>query len=240
VPTKLQLIEDALSHAGIFAPGETIPAADADSCSRNFDSFVDRLNATRQAIFSETILNVALVPGQQTRTIGPGGDINTTRPQQITAANLIFSPSTSSEVRRPLDLWVEQQWSQLRFQNVQGPPLRMYQQTGYPLWTLYFYPIPDQAYGLELYVWNQLAIGTPLSSTVIFPPGYQDMLTFNLARRFCGLFDRPISSYLEQQATQSMMDAFGNNSVSPLLSTEQEISPRRGGYYNYHTGQVEP
>lgn len=239
MPTKLELIQDALSHAGIFAPGEALPAADADSCSRNFDAFVDRLNARKSAIFAQSILRYPLAPGIQTRTIGPGGNFNTTRPQQITAANLIFQPG-SNEVRRPLDLWVEQQWSNLRYQNVNGPPLRMYQQTGFSVWTLYFYPIPDQAYDVELYVWQQLAIGTPLSSDISFPPGYQDMLTFNLAKRFCGLYDRPVSPFLEQQAIQSMMDAFGINSVSPLLGTDPEIRPRRGGYYNYLTGQVEP
>lgn len=237
--TKLQIIEAALSHIGVYAPGETLTAEDAEVCSVNFDGYVDRLNSQKLAIFSEQQLEFTMTPGQQTRTLGPGGNFNATRPQQILWANLIFSPGTPQEVRRPLSIWDYQTWANYRYIAAQGPPNGFYNDQNYPLSTLYFYPIPDQAYGLELYVWRPLAIGTDLSANVTFPPGYYDLLLYNLAKRFCGLFDRPIPPLVLEMAQKTTVEVLGPNGPSPLIETDPQLTPNQGGLYNWLTGQIQ-
>ncbi len=239
MPTKLEIITSALQLIGSYAPGEAISAEDAQVCGTDFDGFVDRLNSQRLAIFSEKIEEFTLAPGQQTRTYGVSGNFNAARPQQILWANLIFSPGTPQEVRRPLSIWDYQKWANYRYLAAQGPPNGFYSDDNYPQSTLYFYPIPDQAYGVEFFVWRPLTVGADLTDNVVVPPGYWDLLIYNLAKRFCGIFDRPIPPLVQEQAQKSYMEVLGQNAPSPDIATDVEILSRRGGLYNWLTGQIE-
>lgn len=239
MPTKLEIITAALSLANVYAPGETITAEDADACSDNFDGFVDRLNSQRMAIYSEQQLEYSLAIGQQTRTFGTAGNFGAVRPQQILWANLIFSPGTPQEVRRPLNIWTMEQWANYRYLAAQGPPNGFYNDDNFPQATLYFYPIPDQAYGIEFYVWRPLTIGTALTDNVVVPPGYWDLLVYNLAKRFCGIFSVPIPPLVAEEAQKTYMQVLGQNAPSPDIQTDPEIMSRRGGLYNWLTGQIE-
>lgn len=236
---KLELITASLIKGNIYAPGETITAEDYAASSDEFDLFIDKLNTKANAIFTQDIKRFSLVAGQQIYTIGPSGDFNTTRPQQIQALNLIFSPGGPSEVRRPMNILNYQQWSQIRYQNASGAPLNGYPDGDNPVERLYLYPIPDQAYDIELYVWQLLTAPAEPTTTIVFPPGYKNMFIYNLAERLCSVFSRAVPALVAKEAAESRIELFGFNAQSPLLSSDPALTQDRGGLYNYLIGQYE-
>lgn len=240
MPTKLQVITDALTLIGVVAPGETVAASDLDVAGRNFDGYIDRLNSQKLSIFSEQVLEFTMAAGQQTRTLGTGGNFNTVRPMEILWANMIFAPGTPQEVRRPLNQYDYQQWANYRFLAASGPPDGFWNDNNWPRATLHFYPIPDQAYGLELFVRRRLEVAAPMNTDINFPPGYADLLLYNLAERFCGLFNLPIPPLVAREAQRTNIEVLGQNAFTPDRILDPELrNKRQGGLYNWLTGQFQ-
>ena len=119
----------------------------------------------------------SIVANQQSYTLGPAGNINTTRPINIENARFQLLG-----VDYPLQIIDQAQWAGIRVKGLKSNIPRYIYPTGdYPMVTLNLWPIPTQAATLILGVVHPLSGISALGDTVSLPPGYEQAIAYNLA-----------------------------------------------------------
>jgi hypothetical protein len=182
--TAYDLIRSALRLVGVYATGEALQIDDATDSLVVLNDLIDSWNAARLTIFTTKSEDFPLIGGQQTYTMGPGGDFDTARPARIDAmsAILLFAPDNPVEV--PIDMYSVDEWQlKVPVKATTGTfPQICYDTGDYPLRSLNFWPIPNTTLNLvRIYSWAALAEPAALNTPIAFPPGYQRALRFNLA-----------------------------------------------------------
>lgn len=140
-------------------------------------------------------------------------------------------------VRRPIKIWIRQDWQRHRFQGVYTYPEGLYYDANYDangFGTIYWYPIPNQAYWVELFTWQPLQkFGSP-ADLVILPDGYEDAIVNNLAVRlnqFPWTVKGPMDPSVIVEAQRSLAVIQQMNIRVPRLYTDRELRPDIGGVY---------
>jgi hypothetical protein len=204
-----------------------------------FNRMVDGWSGIRLNLFGLLIAQYTLTANHQQYTIGPGGAggqwFNAARPAKIVRANLLIT-STPNPVRRPIGLLEPADWAAKRVQQVTGPPISLYNDNASPLSTLYTWPIPDQNYPIELFTWNAIPQATSINNLIQLPPGYQEAIVYNLARRWPGAQLSPMDLEIARSSLSAIQS---RNTQSPRLRNDAAGLHRRGvrGDFNWITGQ---
>lgn len=225
--------------AGIVARARRNPNAEHQQEGLEiFNRMVGSWNNIQLNIFTEAIQQYNLAANTKSYTIGPGGVFNAARPVKIVRANLFIS-SSPTVTRRPMNLLDDAQWLAKRVQDVAGPPFDLYDDYASPLSTLYFWPVPDRIYPFEILTWSQIPTATAVSNQIQLPPGYEEAIVFNLAKRMAAQF--PEQANMSQEAmklaTSSLSAIQSHNAQSPRARNDAAGLGRRGrGDFNYITG----
>lgn len=231
------LLYQALRMAGVTLGPSRIPSPaqfnDALLCFNRMTGF---FNTNRLNIYSIAINLWPTVIGTQTYTIGPGGDWDGPRPQEIYRANMLFN--TSPVIRRKIKILSDAQWAEIKLQQVQTLPNSLYNDGNNPISTIYFYPIPSEVFQIELYTWQLLSTATDINTLIAYPPGYDEAIVANLAIRLIPTFQLKPRADVNEIARISLAAIQSANCVSPRL--KNDMATGSGGYYNYGSGQIEP
>ncbi len=240
--TLADLLRPALRRAGITKLPGIIPSPDQYAeLVPETNRLLNMHNCNGHVIFNTKIEAFDLTSGQKQYSIGPGGDFNTARPIYIRDANFIFPGSP--EIRIPVDIIDDDEFSKIMMQDIQGAP---------PWWLYYdgsndangrgqifIIGQPPSGYQLEFYSWQALAASfTATTDAVTWPPGYEFFLEANLALCACALYPEQSTvtknprayKLLETQASQSLNALIRLNSSMPVLRSEAAYAPGgRGG-----------
>ena len=267
------LITAALRIAGItLAPGRTPSPEQFAEAIPTLNRMLASWSINRLDIYTIDIVPFTLTPGKKIYTIGvdPTGqkkaDFAGPRPVLIERASIIFgnpinsiwddpgfqwdsasnwdgTPGISTPIRRPIELIDDEQWQQIRVQDIpQGLPSKLYDDYSYPLSNLYFWTQPALAYQVELYYWHALPTFATLNDAVVLPPGYERAITFNLAREIAAMY--PTNSHMAPMSYQIAKEALEAietvNAPTPRLQADEAVinaGRRSGGRpFNYLTG----
>lgn len=102
--TPNDLIILALKQANVLGVGQSASAEDIQDCFALLNMMLAQWNRRRYAIYHLKTVSIAC-DGSQSYTIGPGGDIDTTRPNKIESAyfrQIITSPP--NQIDYPLEI----------------------------------------------------------------------------------------------------------------------------------------
>lgn len=183
--TVSKITYTALRLAGVlWKPGRGGSGSETAEALDVLNSWLDSLNTNRGNIYTVSIRQWPTVANQQTYTIGqdPTGTLAANwdgpRPVKITGANLLLP--TTPVVRRPIRILTDDEWRAIRLQEVYTYPASLYNDGAHPLSTIYFKPIPDGVYQVEMFTWLALVGFVGLDDVVVLPPGYQRALEYNL------------------------------------------------------------
>lgn len=155
-----------------------------------------------QAAWTTDEITGSINPGQQGYTLGPSGQINNTRPVQIKNARLVLNG-----VNYPLQIITQDQWAMIRVQALSSNIPRYVYPTGdYPLITLNLWPVPSQSAQIVLGVIHPFSGYAALGDTVSLPPGYEEMMTYQLAIRLAPEFGVSASAEVVKIAKESLAD----------------------------------
>jgi hypothetical protein len=230
--TAFDIITSALKLVGVLADGETPSDDTANQGLSVMNDMIDSWNAQRRAIFTTRSDDFPFVLGQQSYTLGAGGDFNIPRPARIDAMSAILLNNPANPVEVPMDMYSVQDWqTQVPVKTVNGSfPQICYDDGGFPLRTLNFWPIPvDQPNSVRIYSWQALGAQT-LTSEVTYPPGYAEAFRYNLAVRLGAEFNHDASSTVVMFAVSSL--AIVKTMNAPDLSLQSDLVPSPAGY-NY-------
>jgi hypothetical protein len=230
--TALDLIASSLRLVNVMASGETVPIGMANESLAVLNDMIDSWNTDRLAIYTTRIDDFPFVLGKQSYTLGTGGDFNIPRPAQIEAMSSILIYNPDNPVELPITMYTVSDWqNQVPVKKVTGNfPLICYDDGGFPLRTLNFWPIPTiQPNNFRLYSWQALPAQS-LAVAVNLPPGYKEAFRYNLAVRLGAEFAAPIPASVAQIAVESLARLKTIN--APDLKLRSDLVPDPSGY-NY-------
>jgi hypothetical protein len=216
-----------------MASGETTPLAMANESLAVLNDMIDGWNAERQAIFTTRSDDFPYVLGKQSYTLGTGGDFNIPRPARIDAMSTILLNNPANPVEVPMAMYSVEDWqTQVPVKVVNGSiPLICYDDGGFPLRTLNFWPIPnEQPNAVRIYSWQALTQPAALASVIAFPPGYAEAFRYNLAVRLAAEFASTLSPTVATIAIASLARLKTMN--APDLSLRSDLVPDPAGW-NY-------
>lgn len=181
--TAQEIVTDALESIGVYAPGETLSAADSSRALTVLNDMLDSWSNDNLAVFARTEVTKVLTANVYQYTIGAGGAINTTRPLRVLDGyGSAYVVDTNSN-RFPIDVIGQDQWNLIG--NVatvtSDGPTKLFYDAQYPLGTINLFPVPLQAWTLHFDTMLQLTDFAALGTTVSLPPGYNRAMKRNLA-----------------------------------------------------------
>lgn len=230
--SAFDLITSAMRLVGVLADGEQPSDDNANTGLEVLNDMIDNWNIQRQAIFTTRIDDFPFVLGQQDYTMGTGGNFNIPRPARIDAMSTIQLTNPGNPVEIPITMYTTEDWQlKVPVKNVSGSiPLICYDDGGFPLRTLSFWPIPvQQPNSVRIYSWAALAAQT-LTSQISYPPGYRQALRYNLAVLLGEEFAHSASATVVAVALRSLGNIKTMN--APELELRSDLAPDPAGY-NY-------
>src|SRR5207245_4091367 len=138
-----------------------------------------------------------------------GVDIDVARPvkQNSIKQSMLLLVDGVTEI--PIGVMTDQSYEQLPIKNLAGTqPSQVYYNPMFTLGlgSLYLWPVPNATTtSLVLYLEQALSTFGNLTTAYQLPSGYQDALTFWLARRLSAPYGRPVREDLKDKADRALM-----------------------------------
>ena len=107
-------------------------------------------------------------------------------------------------------------------------PSQVYYDSGYPLGTLYFWPIPQQnQFELHVFVKTQLQQFVAVTDPLNAPPEYVEAMLYNLAARLCSVFRIPVGPDIANMARATLNTIRNANIQVPELGMPDGMPSNR-------------
>lgn len=210
------LFDDALRKIGRVASGGTGTATERADAMAEVNRLLGRWNAELGPIYGQVAESLTWASGNASRTIGSGGDLNTTRPQQIILAQYRDSNNLDTD----LAVLSHEEYQAIPDKATTGDPP---QSIGYnPAYTsargtLFVYPVPTASFTLRLTSIKPMSSITDATADSGLPPGMEDAVFWNLIPRLCSEYGIPVDAYWMQQAYESKKAIEQINSTPPMM-----------------------
>lgn len=188
MPTAQAQINRVLRLIGVISARETPNAADSSVSFTVLNSMLDLWNTEQLLVFQFQDETHTLVSGQGSYTIGSSGDINTVRPVRIQGAYVRSSDGQDTT----LEVINKDDYDGIRDKTQGGLPNVIYYDPAYPLGTVNLWPVPDETMTLHLKTWRPFTSYATLTTDKTLPPGYDQLLVYNLAVLLGAEFNVPV------------------------------------------------
>jgi hypothetical protein len=240
----LDIITDAMQEIGAIGAGETPNSNDAALGLSRLNLMMSSwsiqpmtIPVIRREVFD-------IVSNQSTYTIGPGADLDTTRPTMLTGAGLLLN-NTSPVVEIPRGLLTDDGYRSIQVKTLTSPLFtNVYYNPTFSTdgWgTIFLWPTPTNAINqLVLYRPEQLSEFTDLATQYVLPPGCQEAMLYNLAMRMCKPFGRPVDDALSKMARTSLATfKRANTKMADLINDAAMLGSGAQQYgYNIQTSNM--
>jgi hypothetical protein len=200
--TVRDLITAALLDLGALASGESPTATEAADALRRLNLLLETWRLESLLVYAvDTVTKV--LTGATSYTLGPSGDINTTRPVRLEKAALRLQ--TDPTLDYPLRILTDEEYEAIALKGLTSTLAScLYMDRAYPLATVFLWPAQASGATLLLYPWHPLTAFASLDTTVALPPGYELALQTNLSIECVSMFrDCTVTAALAAQATRS-------------------------------------
>lgn len=230
--TANDLITAALRRARILGADQVPSASESADGLATLNRMLDAWWNKRLLVYQVVQENFALVAGQVSRTIGTGGNFNTTRPVKLADGCFV----RRSGVDYPLGLIEDRTiYDAISVKSTPGLPSLVFYDPVYPLGVLYFYFTPDAADSVYLNSWKRLQTFAALVTVVSLPPGYEDLIVDGLAIKLCPEYGMAVSGDLRRGFAETKRSLGQVNSPSLVMDLDPVLLARGGGAYDINT-----
>ena len=171
------LIKSSMRLVGAIATGETPTADEATDGLLVLNDLLENWSTETLSVWGSSNQTFALVPGQSVYTIGPGGNWNTDRPQDIDDSYMTFSG-----VDFPVKVISQEEYNEINLKSMQQPIVeRLLYVNEFPLGRVTVWPVPTQANNITLTMNRILGFPVALTDTLTGPPGFVKAIRYCLA-----------------------------------------------------------
>lgn len=192
-------ITAALGEIGVLGAGITASGPLAVLGLEHLQRLVDSWAAQRllQLVLLRTPKTLTL--GTRDYTIGSGGSINIVRPVTVARAGFILDTTATDPIEWPIRVFSDQEWAEIALKTLDRSTVdgiyfdRAFSST--ERGTVSTYPTIDHA-NSQIVLYTPLAVVgyTALSDDLEFPPGYDDLLHYELANRLCNPLGKALTA----------------------------------------------
>ena len=214
--TAETLIKSALRTIGAIASGET-PTTDEYADGLEAMKFMFRHWSSRNIKLYFTTQDVIPLTGASSYTIGTGGACNSARPSSIRGAYIGVSGGTSY----PVTIIDEDKFRSISLKTLPGPAAYLWYNPEYPLGKIWLWPVGSGT----LYVDSLKPLTEPssITSSISFPPEYDEAIKYNLALRLCPEFGKEPSQMVTAFAIAALASIETKNFASQINVASPEI-----------------
>ncbi len=239
------IIQSAAYEIGAFAPGEPVPAEDANWALELLQRQIDLWNAKRGLIYAVEFDLFTLTPNLAPHTIGPTGTFNTGaaqnyRPVRVSSASFVLNSGSANPVDVPISMRSREWWAANPLKSMTTAIITdCYYEPSSPNGTLNFFPVCNTAGQVRLELWSSLAQALELTTKIGLVQGYWEALVTTLALGLCPSYSRQPSEVLIARQATAFKAIFENNDPPPRIETNSGMP---GGAaagqpdYNFLTG----
>lgn len=222
------IINQAARKLGVVGRGQVMPADESQDALTALNSMIKGFSAGGGVAYNEKRQSYALT-GALSYSIGPSGDFNTTRPDDISSAYV-----TVGTTDYPLNQINSQQYTEIVAKNIQGIPDSFYYQNNTPLGRIFLYPNGVSGYTLTLITREQDATFVDLTTDYNLPEGYEEMLVYNLALRLAPEYEKPVPAEVKTTALASKLafESFVRRNDYPTSNIDIGTDAIQGNIYN--------
>lgn len=219
------LFDAALVELGVNAPGDAGSSTDRTYCLGVTNRLLSSWSVEIRPIFFETTESLTWASGNASRTIGTGGNLDTTRPEKVLGVQW----RDSSNVDFPLDLYTHQEYQGIVDKTLSGDPLVIaYNPTiASGFGTLFAWPVPSSAFTLRLTSYKPFTTITDQTATVVLSSGYEAALVYNLAVLISSAYGRDPSAFTEREARKTK-GAITRANIVPQPMSPDPMAPGAG------------
>lgn len=227
--TPRDVIEGALRLCGVLASGETSTSSQANDGLGTLNTLIKTMSIDGFMAYRVYREEFALVSGQQIRTMGTGGDFNTTRPSEVVKITI-----KNGNVEMPTTLITVEQWAAIPVKTISSSfPDKVYVEGTYPLETLNFFPIPLSGTYAEIHSKKPITGVLALSDVLSLPEGYEDHLKYQLTKRLAPEYGRQLDPLILDEA-DNIKAAITRKNTKPVFmrndAPASTVKRRRGDF----------
>lgn len=235
--TANALIGRALQLIGVLASGESPSSDEGADGLIALNDMVAAWATEPLTIYAQARTTQALSASTAAYTIGTGAAISVARPLWVANAAIIPAGATN-EI--PIDVLTDDEWAQVLIKSQTSTfPTSVFYDYGFTssgYGTITVWPIPTTAPTLVLYLPTALTTFADLSTTYVFPPGYERMLRYNLAVELSPEYGRTLDPVIAGIAATSKANVKRANERLDTLRVDAGLCSRGGsGSYNWRT-----
>ena len=233
--TAIQLITRSMRLAGAIGKGEAPDDDEAADGLASLNSMMDSFSIERLNVYYIVEETLTLVAGTAAYTMGSGGALNTTRPTRIEDSCFVRYAGSDS----PLQLLNFEGYAAIVDKTTQSNiPQYLFPDMQNPLANLTFWPVPSDAGAVpHIFSWKQLQQFAALTTALALPPGYEDMIAFNLAVRWAGPeFGQKVPDEVKALAVMTKANVKRVNAPAPIMRSEVGVLTARWVAGNIYTG----
>lgn len=193
------LVNRALRLIGQIPAGEDATPDESDDALEALNAMLETWRNKRLMCFAMQEQSLSLTSGDNSYTIGPAGDLNTTRPVAIEAAWVAVDGYD-----HPVRIIEDKEYALIPDKTQEGgyPEVANYKAT-MATGTLYVWPVQNTARTMKLLTRVPLSALT-LAGTVSLPPGWEEAIASNLAIRLAPEYEASPSAEVREMARDSM------------------------------------
>lgn len=235
--TALSVIQTALEALKVYPPGQAISGADQFRCLKQLNKMLDQWSNLTLACYANIEQTLALIPGQNQYTIGPGGYANITRPLNILKGEGVAYLVDQNQNRYPMNVIEQDQWNLIGLLTVTSTlPDTIFYDPQFPLGIINIFPTPQTAYNIYFDSRLQLADLPNINTVLSLPPGYIEAIETNLAIRLWKFYKQgepPIGMVME--AKEAFGDVKRMNIRNSPSTYDSAVVSKSSNTYNIYT-----
>lgn len=238
--TALDIITDSVQKIGVYAPGETLSAADSALGLSRLNAMMDSWSNESLTCYANLEQSANLIPGQYQYTVGTGGNFNMVRPIAILDSPGSCYVLDNNGNRYNLEVVPQDRWNLIGniTQVNSNFPNTLFYDPQYPLGIINVYPVPNINWTLFWDSRLQLMEFPALTTVLTLPPGYYSAITDSLAVELWPYFKpdgAPPPQTLIVLASKSKGNVKRSNIKEVIANFDPEIIAKAQGVYNIYT-----
>lgn len=228
--SALDMIKRSMRLIHALAEGESPTATEANDALEALNTMLDSWSLESFFVYQINQEALTWASGNSSRTIGSGGNFNTTRPTRIEDGF-----TRINNIDYPYRVVSKEHYDGIVDKTTQSTyPEVVYFKQESPLGTIYGWPVPSESISFYLNSWKQLQQFTSLTTDIALPAGYKRAIEFNLAVELGPEFEMDVPDSVIRIAAESKSAVKRSNQTD--LVSQIEVGSIHGTRYNINTG----
>lgn len=226
-----EMIQLIFRDSGVLGVGQTLQAQDVSDAKLRINMMLSQWKRRRWLVYHLVDYSV-LMDGSRSYTFGIGGDINAPRTDAIESAFVRqVSQSQPNQPDYPLRLITSwEDYSRITMKGLQaGPSWGLFYDSGFPLGTLYPWPLSNSQYELHVQVKNELVAVGDIADQIVLPPEYELAIYAEQMRATRSAYRLPPDANIDKMARVALETLRSTNFQVGSLQMPAAVRGR-GGY----------